>query len=99
MERRTAEDLRAMAEWLERAGIPLVVIAYPLDAVEPFDRVNRALRRVAEERRIALVEASDAVSRVPEDAREWLAGAHPNGPMYREIARDVLAPLLALEEG
>lgn len=78
---------RASVEWLRSAGIPVILIRYPLQ-IASFGQANRAISRVAEELEVPLVEAADAVERVPPEQVKWLWGAHPNGPVYREVALD-----------
>ena len=71
---------------------------YPLDS-EPFGRANRAIARVAEEEEVPLIDARAAVFRLPPEERLWLRGRHPNGAMYREVAREIVSVLASLEPG
>jgi len=88
MEDRAAGDYRRMVEDCKAAGVSLVFITYPVD-VDAFHVANRAIRRVAGEYAIPVIESSRSVQRVPENARRFLWAGHPNGPMYGEIARDI----------
>ena len=92
VEERAAPDFRAMAEYARTAAIRLIFIAYPRE-MDAFAVANQAMRQVAAEYGLTVIESGHSVERVPEDQREFLWGAHPNGPMYREIARDVAAAL------
>jgi predicted Zn-dependent protease len=93
VEGRAEPDYRAMAEYARAASIRMMFVSYPREA-GAFAAANRAMRQVAEQYGLAVVESSRAVERVPEDQREYLWAAHPNAPMYREIARDVAAAII-----
>jgi hypothetical protein len=82
----SAEDARA-------AGVRIVFVAYPVEH-DAFHLANRAVRRVAAEYGAPVVESARSVQRVPEEERHLLWAAHPNGPMYAEIARDVMRIVL-----
>jgi lysophospholipase L1-like esterase len=98
MEERAARDYRLMVEDCRAAGIPLVFIAYPLDA-DAFEVANRAVRRVATEYGVPVVESAPGVARVAPKHRQLLWAGHPNGPMYGEIARDVVRVVLRGQTG
>src|SRR6185503_5004959 len=86
-------DYRGMIDDATRAGARVVLVAYPL-GIGGFDAANRALRRVALGSGVPLIETSAAYARVPAEHRHLLAGGHPNGAIYGEIARDVAAAVL-----
>jgi lysophospholipase L1-like esterase len=86
-------DLAAMAAWLRDAGIPLVLVTYPIEA-SWFRVANRAARAVATRYDVALVESVVAVERIPEAERDWIWAAHPGARIYREIAAEI-APVAA----
>lgn len=98
MEERVYEDTVQMVRWLRSAGIPVILVRYPLDS-EPFGRANRAIARVAHEEGIPMIDARAAVFRLKREERLWLRGRHPSGVMYREIARDIVAVLASLAPG
>lgn len=93
MEDRAARDYRRMVEDSRAVGVPIAFVAYPVDE-DAFRLANRAVRRVAAEYAVPVVESSRSVQRVPEAKREMLWAGHPNGPMYAEIARDVMRVVL-----
>jgi hypothetical protein len=86
-------NYQRMAHWLGANGIELVLVSYPLE-FRAFAKSNDAMRRVAEETEIALVDSRASLARIPQDKRKWLPGAHPNALLYHEIARDIVARLL-----
>lgn len=93
MEERAARDYRQMVEDCRAAGVPVAFVAYPVET-DAFRRANSAVRRVAAEFGVPVVESARSVRRVPRAQREMLWAGHPNGPMYGEIARDVLRVVL-----
>jgi hypothetical protein len=92
MERRTYRDFRAMAEYADAAGIRLVFVTYPTP-VGGYAAVNRAARRVAQDHGLALVDSSQSLNRLPKAKRKFIWAHHPTGPIYLEIARD-LVPII-----
>jgi len=90
---RSYRELRSIAAWLRSAGVALILVRYPLGSQPPFEPANRAMERVAGEFSLPIVDSWAAISRIPEEQREWKWMSHPSGPMYREIARD-LVPLV-----
>jgi hypothetical protein len=93
---RAEVDYRAIRVITAAAGIGLIFIAYPQEEHEAFRAANRAMRNVSSEFGTpAVVEARQSLSRVPPGEVEWLWGAHPNGRLYAEIARDVLPLVIA----
>jgi lysophospholipase L1-like esterase len=86
-------DLAAMADWLRDAGIPLVLVTYPIEA-SWYRVANQAAREVAARHDLALVESTLAVERIPEVERDWIWAAHPGSRIYREIAAEI-APVVA----
>lgn len=53
-----------------------------------FAAANRAMRRAGARLGIPTVDSPAAQARVPPEEHEWLWAGHPNGAIYREIARD-----------
>ena len=94
VEERAYQDYRAMIEWLDTSETRVILIQYPLWA-GAFGAANRAMGRVAQQSDLTLIDTQTAIDRVPKEEIEWLWGAHPNGRMYREIARDVAAAVLS----
>ena len=94
VEARAEADYAAMARIAGAAGARLVLVEYPLD-LGMFAAANRAMRRVAAQAGVALVDSPASQARVPEPQRQWLWAGHPSGPIYREIARDAAAALRA----
>jgi len=94
---RTHTDLMAMMEWLSRAGILGVLVLYPQN-ITGFALANNAILRAAAESDVPLVDASISKRRIPLDQREWLPGFHPNGALYREIAKDIATVVVALSQ-
>jgi lysophospholipase L1-like esterase len=83
-------DFTAMAEAARAAGIHLIFIKYPT-ALPAFAFANRAMVRAGEQHHLTVVDSAVSLRRVPPEDRQWLPAAHPSGPIYREIARDVAA--------
>ena len=96
-EERVYREQREMVGWLRAAGIPAVLVQYPLEAGS-FGEANHATKRVAAEFDVRVVAAAEALSRVPKKELRWLSGAHPNGPVDRELARDLLPVVLELTD-
>jgi lysophospholipase L1-like esterase len=94
MEERAEADYRGMIADARAAGVPIVFVAYPYDE-DAFAAANRAMRRATDAEGVALVDTTSAVLRVPPERRKFLWGAHPNEPMYTEIARELLPVVLA----
>lgn len=93
MAARLDRDLAAVAGYARLAGVPMVLVTYPLE-VSWFHVVNRVARRIAGTHDLALVETAVALARVPEDERDWTGVAHPGPTIYREIAEEI-APVVA----
>jgi GDSL-like lipase/acylhydrolase family protein len=89
-EEQAVRDFTAMAQDARAAGIKLVFIKYPTQ-LSAFAFANRAMARVGGQNSLAVVDAAVSLRRVPPEERKWLPAAHPSGPIYREIARDVAA--------
>jgi lysophospholipase L1-like esterase len=98
MEERVYEDYVEMVRWLRSAGIPSILIRYPLQS-EPFGRANRAIARAANEEGVPVIDSGAAVFRLPKEEQLWRQARHPNGAMYREIARDIIPVLESLVDG
>jgi lysophospholipase L1-like esterase len=90
-------NYKAIHDLLRDAGIPLVLIRYPVH-LKSAAIANWAMIRISGERDIPLVDSSAAVGRLPEEEREWLWALHPNGAMYREIASDLVPIVEHLSE-
>jgi lysophospholipase L1-like esterase len=91
----TARDIRAMAEALRAAGVGFALVRYPLD-IEPFDRANRGILEAAHELDLPVADSTRALERVPEEQRRWVWALHPTGPIYHEIARELVPIVEAL---
>jgi lysophospholipase L1-like esterase len=94
-EGRVFEAHEATLAQLRAAGIPLIAVRYPL-GIGPFGAANRALDSLAQMYDLPVVDAAEAVSRVPADELEWTWGAHPNAPVYAELAKDLVPYVLEL---
>jgi len=90
VEARAEADYAAMAAIARAAGAGLVLVEYPLD-LGMFAAANRAMRRVAKQHDVPTVDSPTSQARVPPEKRQWLWAGHPNGAIYREIARDAAA--------
>jgi lysophospholipase L1-like esterase len=95
MEERTYQDLMAMMAWLDRAGISAVLVRYPQNFTF-FARTNKAILRAAADADVPVVDASIGMRRIPSDERNWLPAHHPDGDMYREIAREIVPVVLEI---
>jgi hypothetical protein len=91
----TARDIRAMAKALRAAGVGFALVRYPLD-FEPFSRANRGILEAARELDLPLADSARALQRVPREQRRWAWAVHPTGPIYREIARELVPIVEAL---
>jgi lysophospholipase L1-like esterase len=83
-------DYLAIHEWLERAEIPLLVIRYP-SPFWPGSIANRAIQRLEAYRAIDALESKDSIARLRGKDRNYRWALHPNGAMYAEVARDLVA--------
>jgi hypothetical protein len=92
MDRTTREtarrDFETMAAYLGAAGIRMILITYPFDYGYG-GGANEAIRAAAKRRRLGVVESPAAAGRIPPAKRKFIWAAHPTGPIYREVARDV----------
>lgn len=88
-------DFTAMIRMARATGIKVILISYPF-GMSRFVVANSAMRRVAEDLDVPLVEGSRALQRVPREHgwTSWLL--HPSGAVYGEIARDVAKAVLPL---
>jgi lysophospholipase L1-like esterase len=86
VEARAEADYAAMAGMARAAGAALVLVEYPMDA-GMFAAANRAMQRAGARLGIPTVDSPAAQARVPPEEHEWLWAGHPNGAIYREIAR------------
>jgi hypothetical protein len=50
---------------------------------------GQAIRTAAAATGGRVIELQDAIDRVPESERVWVAGGHPGARIYEELARDV----------
>lgn len=88
-------DFTAMIRMARATGIKVILISYPF-GMSRFVVANSAMRRVAEDLDVPLVEGSRALQRVPRE-RGWTSWLlHPSGAVYGEIARDVAKAVLPL---
>ncbi len=92
VEARAQADYTAMVGITRAAGADLVLIQYPLD-LGMFAAANRAMRAVGTQSGVPSVDSRTSQARVPPEQRQWLWAGHPNGAIYREIARDAAAQL------
>ena len=81
--------MAAVHEWLERAGIPLVLVRYPPD-LYPVHIANKAIDRLAFDRSIAVLNSRESVLRLAREDRRYIGVNHPNSAMYEEVARDLV---------
>ena len=95
---RSYREFSSIAALLRAAKIGLVFVRYPLGALPPFEPANRAMERVAGELSLPIVDSWAAISRIPEEEREWQWMSHPSGPMYREIASDLVPLVVKLSD-
>ena len=91
-------DFETMASYLRAAGIRMILITYPIDFGYP-GGANEAIRAAAKARHLGVIESGPAVKRVPPADRKFIWAAHPTGPIYREIARDVADRVLPKSGG
>ncbi len=82
-------DYALMVEQVRGARADFLMITYPYNA-EWFAVVNQAMQRVSERYDVPLINSSISVKRLPLDQQELTWAAHPTGPMYGEIARDIV---------
>jgi len=97
MEARTEADFRAMAEYARAADVELILVEYP-GHFGAFLPANRAMRRVAEEYDLDIIDSRSAARRVPKPQRKFIWAYHPTGPIYHEIALDLANALQASKE-
>ena len=90
---RTETDLAGMAQYAEGVGVPMILVTYPIGEFPLYAAINGAIGRVAERYRVPVVDSARSISRIPKEEQVWKWGAHPSGPMYEEVARD-LAPVV-----
>lgn len=95
MEQRATADYTAMVEYTRGAGVPIVLVMYPLN-LGAYGAANRALRAVADTTRVPLIDSPSALLRVPPAERQWGWAAHPTRAIYGEIARDVSERVFAM---
>lgn len=93
--RAAEDDYRAMRRIVESTGATPLFISYHLD-FERFRLPNEALRRLAREERLDVVDGMAGLDRVPEAHGRFTWALHPSAPVYGEIARDVAARILSL---
>lgn len=94
VEAEAEEDYRGMVEEARAAGVGIAFVAYPVDHAA-FLPANRAVRRVAAAYHVPLVECLRSTNRLPEEQRQLLWAAHPNGAIYGEVARDLVPIVLS----
>ena len=93
MKERLQHNYRAIIHQLRAEGIPVIFVAYPVPWKD-FATVNRVIRDVTEREDVPMVRSWESIQRLPPERRKLLPGAHPNGPMYGEIARDIVPVVL-----
>jgi lysophospholipase L1-like esterase len=98
VEARAEADYAAMARIARAAGVSLVLVEYPLDA-GAFAAANRAMRSAGQRAGVPTVASPAAQARVPPEQHRWLWAGHPNGAIYREIARDAAQVVLDTPRG
>jgi len=98
LEKVAARDYEAMVRWARAAGIPIVLIAYPVQW-SGFAVVNRAMRTVAGRYDVPLLDSPKILQRIPREQRPLLWGGHPGPAVYREIARDLVPIVVAATGG
>ncbi|MDP3937046.1 MAG: GDSL-type esterase/lipase family protein [Deltaproteobacteria bacterium] len=94
MKERAQRDFEAIYGFAESARARLIFVTYPFETEAPFMSANEAIRDVAKQHGLTVIESTPAVIRVPVNDRLFLPGNHPTGPTYREIARDVADAVL-----
>ena len=92
---RTYREVRAMADWLRSAGVPMILIRYPV-RIWPMKGPTEAMERLASERGIPILDTTAAIERIPEHERVWHPALHPSAPMYEQIASRLLPLVLDL---
>jgi lysophospholipase L1-like esterase len=92
---RAGADYDAMFALLEAHGVGMVLVSYPL-LFPDFAIFNKAMQEAVARRGIPFVDSPLALLRVPKERRSWVYMAHPGPAIYEEIARDVMARLLAM---
>lgn len=93
MRDRTAADLTSMVSWLERGGIPAILIRYPFHA-GPFVWANEGISLAGEQSGAPVLDSSISLGRIPVAEVEWMPGRHPSAGTYAEVVTDLL-PLIA----
>lgn len=97
MDARASDNLRGIVRWLRDGGLPVIFIAYPRD--EGYYAIaNASIRHTATEEAVPLLESGPAIARLKPREEEWLWALHPNGPMYGEVAKDLVELVLAISE-
>jgi hypothetical protein len=94
MQRQVEGDIRGMVEDLRTAGVPVALIAYPVEE-DAFALANAAMRRIGVQYGVPVLESGRSAARVPREERKLLWAAHPTGPIYGEVARDLVPIVLA----
>lgn len=92
---RMYHDYLAIERWLGAAGIPMILVSYPM-TTGAYNLANRAMRRVASKTSTSLIDSPAALARVPKASRDWKKGLHPSGAIYREIALDLVPVVMGL---
>jgi hypothetical protein len=95
---RTVDDIREIHRLLSGAGVGLLLIRYPTP-VGPSRAANAAIEAAGRELGIPVADSSVALARLPAESVEWLHAMHPAGPLYHEVAVEVLPLVTALADG
>jgi lysophospholipase L1-like esterase len=94
--RRAYQDFRNMAQWLNSAGIQMLMIQYPLSLRTAYS-ANRAMSLAAADMEgVTSIATSMILDRLSGSDKKWLGGTHPTAAMYHEIAREALPAVLEL---
>lgn len=93
-ERRTEENLEAIATLAAAAGARLVLVTYPVQ-LPVFELPNRAIRRVGARHSVSLVDSTRSLERIPGAEVTWVLRLHPTRRLYGEVARDLAEQIAA----
>jgi hypothetical protein len=94
-ERQATRDLAAMSALARAQGVGLVFVTYPL-GFPIFMMANRAITAAGVSGGVPVVDSERAMSRLPLEERKFPWIAHPDGAIYREIARDIADVVVGL---
>jgi len=95
---RTRKDLPAIIRLARSFGVPVLLVTYPYPNLAP---LNDAIREIARELDVPLVESEEALERAQRDGHGlyelivMAAGPHPRRLLYGYIVEDMLPQVLA----